>query len=100
MTALQARALLGQLDALAGDVGRLRRRLASDVAWSGGYIVDRIATAVESIDLMLRPSAGELAGDEVAAGADEAAAVTRALTTVDRRSTKLRGLLGEAERWA
>lgn len=80
------RALLGRVEAIAGDVGRLRRR---DLG-TGGYIVDRLAGNVESLDAAIFVSAGELVR--------EGATVEEALELVDGRSRRLRRLLGERER--
>lgn len=91
VTPLQAVALVERLDALAADVGRLRRRSASnEEAWTGPYIVERLAQHVETVDAALQPSAGEL----VAAGFD----VDTALSTVDARARRFRELLGEKTR--
>jgi hypothetical protein len=79
--ALVDAALLARLDAIAADVGRLRR---------GGYIVERLVENIHTLDTMLHASAGELVHDGVA--------VDEALATVDRRDAHLRRLLGEATR--
>jgi RNA polymerase subunit RPABC4/transcription elongation factor Spt4 len=112
------RIVLARLDALAADVGRLRRRFASHVvpcractrlhgedqdtcaacggagevsAWSGAYIVDRIADHIAALDVLLHPCAAELAV-WTAPGDEEA--VSAAIETVDRRAAELRRLLG------
>jgi len=87
-TALQAFAFVEKLEALAEDVGRLRRRLVSDEY--GTFIVDRIGLAVDGLDAFLHSTAAEL----VARGVD----VETALARVDARATRLQGLLGEAKR--
>jgi hypothetical protein len=76
----------GRLDALAGDVGRLRRSL--DPESYGGFLIARIAGHIETLDAILQPTAGELYRE-----AD--VPLTRALATVDERSRTLRRLLGE-----
>lgn len=55
---MNVRALELRLEALADDVGRLRRRL--DPESSAGYLVDRIRGHVASIWLIATPSASEL----------------------------------------
>jgi hypothetical protein len=76
-------AVVERLHALALDVGRLRRRLAVTEGWTGGYLIDAVAGHVESLDVMLQPSAAELAW----MGIDEALAV------VDARADALQDLL-------
>ena len=78
-------ALLERLELLAADVGRLRRQ-------RGGHLVDRVAWHVESLDAMVHASAGELTAQSFP-GDDEAAAA--AIELVDKRSRKIRRLLGE-----
>jgi hypothetical protein len=81
------RALRLRLDELADDVGRLRRRFASNEnAWTGDYIADRIAGHVESLVLMVEPSAAEIACCW-APGDDEA--VDEAIRIVDERWDRL-----------
>jgi hypothetical protein len=88
---MYADALLGRVERIAADVGRLRRRFASnDAAWTGAWLADRLAEDVESLDGMLGASAGEL----VQEGDDD----VDALRSVERRQREVRRLLGEAER--
>lgn len=94
MNEAEAVALFSRVDAIAADVGRLRRRFASNPdAWTGGYIADRIAGNLQTLDAMMRPTAAELVawtfpGDEEA--------VEAALEVVDKRDEDLRRLLGDA----
>lgn len=84
---MYADALLEAAERLAADVGRIRRRFASNEgAWSVAWLADRLAEQVESLDCMLSASAGELVreGDEV----DDA------LRSVGRRQALIRRLLG------
>lgn len=80
--------LMDRVDALAADVGRVRRRVEPDSSLA--YLVDRIADHVEWLDVMLQPSAAELAA-YVYPGDDEA--VDAALEAVDRRAARVRHLL-------
>jgi hypothetical protein len=90
------RAILDRVDLLAADIGRLRRRSCrSDESWPGGYLVDRLAANLQSLDLMLRPSAAELAAG---AAPGDGIAVTEAIAAVDARARELARLLGEVER--
>jgi hypothetical protein len=82
-------ALWTRLDELAADIGRLRRRLDLEPESSAWFALDRITGHVESLDLMLRPSAGDL----VRCGAG----VEAALRDVDARASALRRLLGVRE---
>jgi len=72
---------------LAADIGRLRRRHPGD------HIVDRAACHVESLALMLEPTAAELAAS-IAPG--DCGAITEAIRCVDQRHRALQHLLGEA----
>lgn len=76
---------------LAGDVGRLQRRFASSDDELSAYLAARIAAHVSSIDLMLRPTAGELVAWN-APGDDEA--VEEALRLVDEHWRQLQTRLG------
>ena len=78
--------LWARVDELATDVGRLRRRLALEADSSASHTLDRIAGHVESLDLMLRPSAGDLVR--------RGAGVDAALREVDARIGRLRRVLG------
>jgi len=79
-------ALWGRVDELAADVGRLRRTLNAEQGTSLAWTLNRLAGHVESLDLMLRPSAGDL----VRCGASP----DTALDVVDGRVSRLRSLLG------
>ena len=78
--------LWARVDELATDVGRLRRRLTLDADSSAAHALDRIAGHVESLDLMLHPSAGDLVR--------RGAGVDAALREVDARLGRLRRVLG------
>jgi hypothetical protein len=85
--------ILDVVDELARDVGTLRRRFASNGdAWTGAYIADRLAANIEAVDVMLQPSAAELAAI-VAPGDPDA--IDAALEHVARRSRELRRQLGK-----
>jgi hypothetical protein len=76
---------LYRLELLADDVGHLRRHLASLVdGYDGTYtahLVERIAVHVDTLDSLVRPTAGEL----VKAGVP----VDEALVAVDRHRAEL-----------
>src|SRR5262245_45827923 len=92
-------ALLAMVEAIAEDVGRLRRRFASnESAWTGVYLVERLAGNVESLDVMISTPAAELYRDFLAYCGDEELALEESLAVVDRRAAELRRLLAEAER--
>lgn len=74
---------------LAADVGRLRRRLEPDS--SCAHLAARIACHVESLDAMLRPSAGEIVAWTYP---DDAATVEAVLEVTAAHCDRLRGLLG------
>lgn len=81
-----------RLEELAADVGRLRRRFASNEdAWTGSYIADRIAGNVEALHCIITPSAGELVA-WTAPGDEEA--VEEAVRLVDEWWRQLRSRLG------
>lgn len=84
---LNAYATTYQLDALAADIGRLRRRLPE-----GDYnewLLECISGRVLTLDAVLQPTAGELA---------RTVPVQEALRVVDQRAHRLSCLLGEAAR--
>jgi hypothetical protein len=85
--------VLERVDEIAADVGRLRRRLEPES--SAAFTVDRIASNIEWIAVMLEPTAASLVartfpGDDLT--------VDAALDHVDQRARRLRGLLGEPTR--
>jgi hypothetical protein len=87
--------LLARIDLLACDVGRLRRRFASNEhAWTGEYICDRLADGIDTLDAIIGPTAGELQRDYFAVCGDHDLAVEEALEVVDRRTAQIRWLLG------
>ncbi len=95
-SALLTRAVAERIDLIATEVGRLRRRVATDMpGTTTGFALERLARHVESLDLMLRPSAAEIAAC-AAPGNDDA--VAQAIEVVDARSRELRRLLGEVPR--
>jgi len=83
------RAQLNRIDELAADIGRLRRRL--DPESSSYWLGERIANHVESLDAMLRPSAGELVAWTAPGNHD---AITAALQAVDNDRRRIQALLG------
>jgi hypothetical protein len=84
--------LLDRIEDLAGDVGRLRRRVEPES--SAAHLVDRLAGSVETIDAMVHASAGELYREFFAISGDHELALEEALATVDTRARRVRGLLG------
>jgi len=86
-------AVRGLVDAIATDVGRLRRRyqaIAGAEAWTSSWTIDRIASHVETLDIVLRPSAAELA---LAAFPGDDDAIAAAIEHVDREAARIRRLL-------
>jgi VIT1/CCC1 family predicted Fe2+/Mn2+ transporter len=81
-----------RVDALALDVGRLRRHLDGDTY--AGFLAWRVANGIEAIDCLLEATAAELFRGNVAFGLDDEEAVAEALATVDARSRTLRRALG------
>lgn len=92
--------LRDRLDDLARDVGRLRRRFESNeaTAWTGVYLVERIAEVVETLDVMVSPTAADLHRAFLIECSDDSVALAEALAVVDRRAKAVRRLLGEVER--
>lgn len=84
-------ALKYQIEHIAADVGRLRRRFVSNDGWSGLYIVERIAHGLETVDGILHADAAELVRVHDFT-------VDQALAAVDRRRATFRRLLGESQR--
>ena len=93
VSALQAQAFMDRVEALAADVGRLRRRLAGDEY--GSYLVDRLALHVEVLDAFLWATAGEIYQANICVCGDEDESVAAALEDVDDRARRFRALLGE-----
>lgn len=92
-------ALRMQLERAAADVGRLRRRFASNEhSWSGLYLVERIALALETVDAILHADAAELQREFFCICGDDDLATEEALAVIDRRVTEFRRLLGERRR--
>jgi hypothetical protein len=90
---------LARLDALAADVGRLRRRYASSTdARAGTFFLDLIAGHVQALDALLRPTAAKVYAANLWLCGDEQVSVTAALADADARTRHLRSLLGERER--
>jgi hypothetical protein len=82
--------LVGATWELAGDIGRLRRRLEPES--SAGFTAARIAHQVACIDTMLRPSAAEIVGQSAPGDPD---AIDEALRIVDEHDRRMRARLGE-----
>jgi hypothetical protein len=78
-------ALFRRIDALAEDVGRLRRRLADD--GHGLHLVDRVSGHVETLDAILWPGAGELVHGY-------GYSAREAIQNADARAWRVRSLLG------
>jgi hypothetical protein len=90
---VNAVALMALLETLASDVGTLRRRLAdSDRDF---FLADRLAGHVETLYGWFLPTAAELYRDNVAAGADEDAALQAALSVAEGRRRRLLALLSD-----
>jgi hypothetical protein len=85
--------LLDRLDLLAADVGRLRRRLEPES--SIAHLGDRLADHVETLDVILSPSAAELQRAFFCECGDHDLALDEALAETDRRQRQLRVLLSE-----
>jgi hypothetical protein len=76
---------------LAADVGRLRRRFASNEnGWTSAYIADRMAGHVEALHCLATPSAAELVAWTAPGDED---AIDEAIQIVDERWRRLRSLL-------
>jgi hypothetical protein len=88
-------ALNWQLEAAAADVGRLRRRFASNGGWTGLYLVERLGHRLETIDAILQPDAAELYREALAVCTEDGLAVEEALATVDARAKWFLRLLGD-----
>lgn len=82
-------ALHGRALEIAEDIGRLNRLTEPDSYIS--HIADRLASGVDSLLLMLEPTAAQLAG-QYAPG--DAVAISEAIRIVDARHTVRRELLG------
>ena len=82
-------ALQARVDELAADLGRLRRRL--EPGSSLAYLGERLAGQVETLDVMLRPSAGQLVSWTFP---EDAETVEAAIEQVDRERARIRQLLG------
>jgi hypothetical protein len=89
-------AVIGRLDALAADVGRLRR-LSTDSESYSARLAGRIAGHVETLDSMLSSTAHAIYRAKVADGIEDNLAVEQALAAVEDRLGRLRQLLGEKE---
>ena len=93
MTLHSSRARRGKVDALAVDVGRLRRRV--EEGSSLAHLADRLADEIEQLDAMLEPSAAQLRRELLAeAAGDDDAATEAALAIADARGRQLQALLG------
>jgi hypothetical protein len=90
------RAVVGRLDALATDVGRLRR-LTTDSSSYSALLTSRIADHVETLDSMVSFTAHAIYRANRAAGIEDKLAIEQALAAVDDRACRLRKLLGEKD---
>ena len=85
-----------RLDAIALDVGRLRRGVGADPTTSyQALLVDRVAWGIRVLDALTQPTAADLTRCLSFAGLGDDAAVGRALELVDERDAELHRLLGE-----
>lgn len=80
-----------QVDELARDVGRLRRYVSGDY---GMHLLDRIAGRVETLDVLVRPTAAAIYQENLDYGASEDKALVMALAGIDDPARELRRLLG------
>jgi hypothetical protein len=88
-------ALVLRIDDLARDVGRLRRLL--EPRGYVGHLADRIAGHVETLDVMLAPSAAEILAANLWFCGDETVALEAVLEDADARAQHLRRLLGSGQ---
>jgi hypothetical protein len=82
-----------QLALLAGDVGRLRAHLPEPIHSYAGYLTERVAYRVESLDCLVQPTASDLYRHFTAEGANEDVAVTAALDAIDAHANEFRSTL-------
>lgn len=87
-------AFVGQLEELAADVGRLRRRLKPEPESTLTFQLDRIAHSVEALDAFVQPTAAELYRISLADELEPERALSVALEQADSRARSLRSLLG------
>jgi hypothetical protein len=83
----EAEHTIKRLNELAADIGRLKRRHPGD------HIITRVACHVQTLSLMLEPTAGELVA---CTAPGDAGAISEAVRIVDGRYRELCRLLGEA----
>jgi hypothetical protein len=83
----EATQTIRRLNELAADIGRLRRRYGPD------HILERAACHVQTLSLMIEPTAGELVAWTAPGDSD---AVIEAIKIKDDRHRRLLFLLGEA----
>ena len=88
---LARRALLELILDLARDVGRLRRRV--DPESSLAHLVGRIGDRVQTIDVIVYPTAAELLADFFCISGDEELSLEEALRVVDDRARTIRAAL-------
>jgi hypothetical protein len=86
-------AYFAQIDEIASDIGRLRRKLVGDEY--GTHLLGRVAGRVEVLDLLVAPSAAQIYRANLFECGDKDESVVAALEDVDGRARHLRGLLGE-----
>lgn len=87
-TGLQALTFAANLETLATDIGRLKRRINGDEY--ALHLADRVAFHVDGIDAYLQPTAAELHQDGWS--------LDGALAHVDARARHIGSLLGECAR--
>lgn len=88
-------AILANLERIATDVGRLRRRLPEGSP--DQHALDRISNAVQTIDAVLQPTAADLYRSNFRISGDHELSLAEALHTTDRRAHRLRELLDDTE---
>lgn len=89
------RAIHGLVEELATDIGRLRRHPACQPDTSLAYLADRLASAVDTIDCIIQPSAAELAA---IVWPDDDQTVQDAIAAVTARARRLNTLMAGTTR--
>lgn len=90
--------LLCRRNAIADNLGRLRRLQRTARRRRTPRLTDRIAFDVHVLDAMLEPTAAELYREALAICGDEQVALEHAFTTVEHRDRELSELLGDRRR--
>jgi hypothetical protein len=82
-----------QIAHLADDVGRLRAHLPEAIDSYDGFLAERIAHRVETLDALTWPTAADFFRHFVAEGIDEEKAVAAALEASDDHASSVRSAL-------